>query len=432
MPFTINLPKLSPTMETGVIAKWLKKEGEHVKAGEVIFEVSTDKATVEHEALDEGFLRKILVKDGEEAAVNQPVAIFTTAENESIEGFQLPQEPSKVSQEKPMELSVPATAVKAPQAVSTGLTQPTFAPEPPLQNYRFSAPRAAIEDRIAASPLAKKVAREQGLDLSTVQGSGPGGRIVADDLEKAQPAADVSFGPGKVPETTPGTYEEEKLTPIRRVIGQRLQEAKTFIPHFYVRRELDAEALVAIREQLIQTGVKLTYNDFVTRACALALRKHPTINSAYNTSNGTIAHFKTVDICVAVTIDGGLITPIIRHADYKNLGELSTEVRSLAARAKVGKLLPEEYKGGSFTISNLGMYGIDDFIAVINPPQAAILAVGSVKDTPVVRHGQVIAGKVLTVVLSADHRVVDGVEAAKFLQTLAHYIENPASLLLPA
>ncbi|MDP1836341.1 MAG: pyruvate dehydrogenase complex dihydrolipoamide acetyltransferase [Chlamydiales bacterium] len=433
MPFTVNLPKLSPTMESGVIVKWLKKEGERVKAGEVIFEVATDKATVEHEALDDGFLRKILVKDGEEAIVNQPVAIFTAAENESIEGFQVAQEPPKATpQEKPAESSVTTVAPKAAQAASTGLAQPTFAPEAPLQNYQFSAPRAAIEGRVAASPLAKKVAREKGLDLSTVQGSGPGGRIVADDLEKAQPAADISFGPGKVPEIAPGTYEEEKLSPMRRVIGQRLQEAKTFIPHFYVRRELHVEALVAIREQLIGTGVKLTYNDFVIRACALALRKHPIVNSAYNTPNGTIAHFKTIDICVAVTIDGGLITPIIRHADYKNLGELSTEVRSLATRAKAGKLQPEEYKGGSFTISNLGMYGVDDFIAVINPPQAAILAVGSVKDSPVVRHGQVVAGKVLTVVLSADHRVVDGVEAAKFLQTLAQYIENPASLLLPA
>jgi pyruvate dehydrogenase E2 component (dihydrolipoamide acetyltransferase) len=219
---------------------------------------------------------------------------------------------------------------------------------------------------------------------------------------------------------------------MRRVIGQRLQEAKTFIPHFYVRRQIDALPLIKAREQLHECGVKVSLNDFVVRACALALRKHPVVNSAFNSGNGTIAHFKTIDICVAVSIEGGLITPIIRHADFKNIGEISVEVRSLAARAKAGKLEAHEYNGGSFTMSNLGMYGVDDFIAVINPPPAAILAVGAVLDAAVVRDGQVVAGKVLNVTLSADHRVVDGVAAAQFLQTLKHYLQNPASLLLPS
>lgn len=429
MPFTVTMPKLSPTMESGVLAKWHKKVGDHVKAGDVLFEVSTDKATVEHEALDEGWLRQVLINEGEEAVVNQPIAVFTEKEGEGVEGY-TPEgaavvaktpEPQDHSSDKPSE---PAAAK------SVGFSQPVFAPEPPLEGYVFQHARKAQEGRLKTSPLARKLAQDKALDLSSVEGTGPGGRIMSRDLERAQPAADLSFGPGHIPSVVPGVYEEEKLTPMRRTIGQRLQESKSFIPHFYTRRQIDAAPVIAAREQLSQCGVKVSLNDLLVRACALALRKHPVVNSGYNTSNNTIAHFQTIDICIAVSVNGGLITPIIRHADYKNIGEISLEVRALAARAKTGKLEPHEYKGGSFTISNLGMYGVDDFIAVINPPQAAILSVGAVLDTPVVKNGQVVAGKVMNLILSSDHRIVDGVAAAQFLQTLRHYLENPAALFL--
>lgn len=436
MPFTVTMPKLSPTMESGVIASWHKKVGDHVKSGEVMLEVSTDKATVEYEALDAGWLRQILIQDGAEAAINQPIAVFTTTQDESIEGYQVPTPKTQVqaSEEAGVEpaSSVLATAKPvAPVKSEAGLAQPAFAPEPPLKDYSFRLSREAAEGRVAASPLARKLARDKGLDIGSVRGTGPGGRVVSQDLELALPAADVSFSSGRIPETAPGSYHEEKLTPMRGVISRRLQEAKTFIPHFYVRQQIDAAPMSALRDQLQRCGVKVTFNDFVVRASALSLRKHPDVNSAFNSANGTIVRYETIDISIAVSVEQGLITPIVRHADYKNLGELSVEVRALATRAKAGKLEKHEYKGGSFTISNLGMYGIDEFAAIINPPQAAILAVGALLDMPVVRNGVVVAGKAMNLVLSADHRVVDGVAAAKFLQTLKHYLENPAALLLP-
>ncbi len=432
MPSMLTMPKLSPTMESGVIAKWHKKVGDTIKPGDVLFEVSTDKATVEHEALDEGILRKILVNEGDEANVNDPIAVMTETADESIDGYEVAKKKaSPVASEKAPDKEGPeSVAPNTPKGTPGVMAQPIFIPEAPLQDFRFHSPREAVEGRVIASPLARKLARDKGLDISSVQGSGPSGRIMSSDLKMAQPAADVAFGPGKRPDTPPGTFEEEKLSPMRKIIGQRLQEAKTFIPHFYTRQQINAEPMLAIREQLLASGVKLTYNDFVIRACALALRQHPVINSGFNSVIGSIIRFKTIDICVAVSVDGGLITPIIRHADYKNLGELSLEVRALATRAKSGKLEAHEYKGGSFTISNLGMFGIDEFSAIINPPQAAILAVGAVLDTPVIRNAQVVASKTMNVVISSDHRVIDGVAAAQFLQTLKKYLENPASLLI--
>ncbi len=344
MPFTVTMPKLSPTMDSGVIAHWHKKVGDHVAAGDVLFEVSTDKATVEYEALDEGYLRKVLIAEGEEAEVNQPVAIFTETADDSIEGYQVPAPVSAQPTAKPQG---PKETGEVKEIVSktavSGLTQPAFVPEPPLEQYSFLGQRQQIAGRVVASPLARKLAKEKELDISSVKGSGPGGRIMSRDLERAQKSASITFGPGKAPDVVPGTYEEEKLTPMRRVIGQRLQEAKTFIPHFYTHRQINAELLVALREQLSAGGVKVSINDFVVRACALALREHPNVNSGFNNVNNTTVHYKTIDICIAVSVDGGLITPIIRHADYKNLGEISVEVRALATKAKAGKLESHEY-----------------------------------------------------------------------------------------
>lgn len=426
MPFTVTMPKLSPTMEEGTIAKWRIKEGSHIASGEVMIEVATDKATVEYSALDEGYLRKILIKEGDTAIVNQPIAIFTEKADESIEGYKPEGEAPapavvEVKEEKVVEV--------APKVMGA-MQQPAFAPEPPLAGYTFAGPTAPIQGRIPSSPLARKLAREKGLDLSSVKGSGPQGRIMSRDLETGQPAGLVTFSHGQAPTVAPGTYEEEAMSQMRKAIGRRLQESKTFIPHFYVTQEMDAEPMLHLREQFKVGGLKATINDFIVRAVALSLRQHPEVNSGYNSVNTSIIRFKTIDIAIAVSLPDGLITPIVRHADYKNLGEISSEVRSLAKRARDGKLAREEYAGGSFTISNLGMFGISDFTAIINPPQAAILSVGGIQDKPVVKNGQVVAGKTISMTLGADHRVMDGVASAKFLGTLQKFIENPSLLVV--
>jgi pyruvate dehydrogenase E2 component (dihydrolipoamide acetyltransferase) len=427
MPFTVTMPKLSPTMEEGTIAKWHKKEGDKVAAGELLVEVATDKATVEYNALDAGYLRKILIQEGSSAIVNQAIAIFTEKAEESIEGYK----PAGISPEvtKPVEiLEKQEGSITRKEAPVAHIQQPGFKPEPPLENYEFGFPSGTGGQK--ASPLAKKLAKEKGLDLTSVKGSGPKGRITSKDLDLAQPDQVVNFARRKAPQEAPGSFDEIALTPMRKVIAQRLQQAKSFIPHIYVRQEVDAGALFTAREQLKMGNLKITFNDFVIRACALALREHPSANSGFDSINHSIVQFKTVDIAVAVTVEGGLITPIIRHADFKNLGEISLEVKELAGRARTGKLKPEEYKGGSFTLSNLGMFGVTDFTAIINPPQAAILAVGGIEEAPLVKNGIVVAGKKMNLTLSADHRVLDGAEAAKFIKTVQKYLENPLLLVV--
>jgi len=434
MPFTVTMPKLSPTMEEGTIAKWHKKEGDQVESGDLLIEVATDKATVEYNALDGGWLKKILIPEGKGAIVNQAIAIFTEEAKESIDGYK----PTGVQPEKPQpkkeavvsdEQSV-ATKEHAEQRSGASYRQPDFIPEQPLTNYQFESPEVAANKRIAASPLAKKLAKEKGLDLSTLKGSGPSGRIVSKDLERAQPSGTVAFSRREAPQDAPGSYEEVALTPIRKVIAQRLQESKSFIPHFYVQQTVDAQPLIAIRDQLAAFEVKVTFNDLIVRAAALALTEHPNINSGFNSANQSIIMFKTIDISIAVSLPTGLITPIVRHADFKNVGEISLEIKNLAKRAKEGKLEPHEYKGGSFTVSNLGMYGVTDFQAIINPPQAAILAVSGILDTPVIKNGQVVPGKTMNLTLSVDHRVIDGAAAADFMKTLKRIVENPAVVLV--
>jgi pyruvate dehydrogenase E2 component (dihydrolipoamide acetyltransferase) len=426
MPFTLTMPKLSPTMEEGTIVKWRKKEGEFAKVGDLLFEVATDKATVEHSALDEGWLRKILIKEGEPAIVNQAIAIFTEKKEESIEGYKPEGEMRKVPTPEQKKEEAKETAAPAPKATGT-MQQPAFVPEPPLAKYTFTGPQEGVSP---ASPLAKRIAREKGVDLTTVKGSGPHGRIMSRDLDLAQPDAPVTFGRQETPTIVPGTYEEVPLTPMRKIIAQRLQEAKTFIPHFYCTQEILADKLVSLRAELAGADLKVSVNDFIMRATALALREHPNVNSGFNSVSNSLIRFKTIDIAVAVSMEAGLITPIIRHADYKNLGQLSQEIKRLATRAREGKLAREEYTGGSFTISNLGMYGISEFVAIINPPQAAILAIGGIEDRPVVKEGHVVPGKVMKLTLSADHRVLDGTDGAKFLKTVQKYLESPSLLLL--
>lgn len=398
MPFTVYMPKLSPTMTEGVVAKWHKRVGDKVESGDVILEISTDKATVEHAALDEGYLRAIVGQEGDKIQVNDPIAVFTETADESIDGY------------TPKPLDAKKEEVATPQAAAAK-------PAPVAQ--------AAKGERVMASPLAKKLAKERGVDLAALSGTGPRGRIMSRDLEGAnvQVAAPVATGPSTLP------YTVEALTPMRAVIGARLQESKSTIPHFYVRQEVDATALVALREDLKRLERSFTVNDFIIKAVATALKHHPEINSGFDAEKCALLRFSRVDVCVAVTIPGGLITPIVFDAARKSLSEISKEVKLLAAKAKDGKLLPPEYQGGSFTISNLGMFGIDEMTAIINPPQGAILGVGAASDAPLVKNGQIVAGKKMTLTLSCDHRVIDGAEAAQFMRTLRSLIENPVLFL---
>lgn len=434
MPFTLTMPKLSPTMEGGTIVKWHKKEGDTVKGDDLLFEVTTDKATVEYHALDGGFLRKILIHENEEALVNQALAIFTEEKDESIEGY----EPEKIREEKKETESFkeevisegePLINESVSSAKEKGIVQPIFPVEPPLESYSFEFETSMKSHRLV-SPLAKKLARDKRLDLTTVKGSGPNGRVMSRDLDLAKSDAAPPLYTHQTPTQIPGSYDEETMSPMRKVIGQKLQASKTFIPHFYVQQDIDVLPMIESREQLKVNGVKVTFNDFVMRATALALREHPVVNSGFDNVKNVIVRFKTIDIALAVSIEGGLMTPILRHVDYKTLREISVEVKHLVSVAKEGKLKAHEYRGGSFTVSNLGMFGIHDFQAVINPPQVSILAIGGVRECPVIKNGQIVPGKRMMVSLSSDHRVVDGADAAKFLKTFQKLLENPAILLI--
>lgn len=427
MPFTLTMPKLSPTMEMGTITKWMKVVGDLVKAGDVVFEVATDKATVEYVALDDGYLRKIICVEHQEARVNEAVAIFSETSQEDISSYIPEGLPVKIEVNPTSQSEYVPIEITTEERIKKTSDMPLFTPEPALEGYQFPF---SCEPNKKISPYAKKIAKEKGLDLSTIQGSGPGGRIVSRDLNLCEAKSIVSFQKNEIPSIAPGTYELEPLTPMRKVIAKRLQESKTWIPHFYVKQDVDVELLLSIRNQLKEGGIKVTINDFMIRAVALTLREHPVINSGFDSSTNSIIRFKTIDIAVAVSVEAGLITPIVRCADYKSLSQIGVEVKALAEKAKKGKLVKEEYMGGSFTVSNLGMFGISEFQGIINPPQAAILSVSGIQERPVVKEGKIVPGNILNVSISSDHRVIDGTDAAKFLKRLQFYLENPALLLL--
>ena len=422
----ITMPKLSPTMDKGVIVKWHKKEGDAINEGDLLFEVATDKATVEYHAIDKGYLRQIIVGEGKEAALQDPLAVFTATKDEPFDSYS-PEKPNSLPDEKESTSSQKKIEIPTKEENTQQIVGAKFAPEPPLTHYQFNWKK---EGNVFASPLAKKLASEKNIDLTSVKGSGPGGRIVSTDVKDGISKSWSAFSSKQIPTTPPGTYEEEEISPMRRAIGERLASSKTFIPHFYVQQMIDMTKIIDMRNALKESGIKVTYNDFMVRAVALALREHPEINSGFNSRDQKIIRFKTIDIAIAVSVTDGLFTPIVRHADYKNLGQLATEVKTLASLAEQGKLLPEQYRGGSFTISNLGMFGVENFQAVINPPQAAILAVGGISDHIYVHEDRMIPSKIIRVSLSADHRVIDGVHSAQFLNSLKQLLEYPAVLLL--
>jgi len=434
MPIEILMPALSPTMTEGNVTKWLKKEGDEVRSGDVLAEIETDKATMEFEAVDDGRLGKILVPEGAEGIkVNQPIAVLL-GEGEDASAL------DKIA-EKP---------AKPPAASTTIAAEPQREPRPTLG-------RAGNGDgRIFASPLARRMAQQADLDLAAITGSGPQGRIVKADIEAAlsakrgapapavaRPIAQPQPAPAAAPAAAPALskervlalagnppYTERPLTAMRRVIARRLTESKQTVPHFYLTIDCEIDELLKFRTELNgkSDAYRISVNDFVIRAAALALRQVPAANASW--SDEAILLWNTVDIAVAVALEDGLITPIVKNADRKGLAAIANETKDLVARARAGKLKLEEFQGGTFSISNLGMFGVRDFAAVINPPHGGILAVGAGEQRPVVRNGALAIATVMSCTLSCDHRAVDGAVGAQFLAAFKKLVEDPLTMLL--
>ena len=428
MAIEILMPALSPTMEEGTLAKWLVKEGDTVQSGDLLAEIETDKATMEFEAVDEGVIGKILIAEGTEGVkVNTAIAII------GEEGEDMSAAPEAAA---PVAATAPAEAEVA---------TPAATPAP-------AAPAAKDGSRLFATPLARRIAADKGLDLATITGSGPHGRIIKADLENATakptaatasapaasadaPAAAMATGPSTAQVTAMyegRQFEEIKLDGMRKIIAARLTEAKQSVPHFYLRRDIQLDALLKFRSQLNKTlevrGVKLSVNDFIIKACALALQEVPEANAVW--AGDRVLQMKASDVAVAVAIEGGLFTPVLQDAEMKSLSALSVQMKDLASRARDRKLAPQEYQGGSFAISNLGMFGIDNFDAIINPPHSGILAVGAGAKKPIVgADGELAVATVMSVTLSVDHRVIDGAMAANLLNAIKANLENPMGML---
>jgi pyruvate dehydrogenase E2 component (dihydrolipoamide acetyltransferase) len=417
----VYMPKLSDTMTEGVVAEWTKKVGDKVASGEVLAEIETDKATMEFESFFDGVLLHIGVDKGKSAPVNSILAIIGQ-QGEDISallaGTPAPA-PEKVE-------SAPAPVTSAPAA-------PVAAPTPAPVSVPVAAPVAVpasnTSGRVLASPLAKKMAQEKGIDIASVPGSGEAGRIVKRDVDHYVPyTAPASVPMFSAPAGTE-SFEDETVSQMRKTIARRLAESKFTAPHFYLTLDIDMDNAIAARKSLNSNeGVKVSFNDMVVKAVAMSLRQHPAVNSAW--LGDVIRRNHHVHIGVAVAVEDGLLVPVVRFADTKGFQQIGNEVREYAKKAKDKKLQPSDWEGNTFTISNLGMFGIESFTAIINPPDSCILAVGGIKEVPVVKKGQVVPGNVMKVTLSCDHRVVDGASGAAFLQTFKGYMENPVTMLL--
>ncbi|MFU8811908.1 MAG: pyruvate dehydrogenase complex dihydrolipoamide acetyltransferase [Balneolaceae bacterium] len=424
----IEMPKLSDTMEEGVIASWNVKEGDKVESGDVIAEVDTDKATMEVEVFDAGTVLKILVSEGDAVPLGGIMAIIGE-EGEDISDL-LDEAGSSGSDDakESVKEEAPSDSEKEESSSDKEDFDPILGDMNGKKKSEAKSSASPEDDgRIKASPLARNMAEEKGISLSDVEGSGPEGRIVKRDIEEYKPSEKAPSQPA----ATVDSHETEdvKVSQMRKAIARRLSESKFTNPHFYETIDLDMEAAIEARSRLNEiSDVKISFNDIVVKACAAALRKHPEINSSW--LDDVIRKHGDVNVAVAVAIDEGLMTPVLRHADQKSLQQISSETRELAGLARDRKLQPEQMEGSTFTISNLGMFGIEEFTAIINPPNACILAVGAIRDVPVVKNGEVVPGKRMKVTMSSDHRVVDGAKAANFLNTLRQMIENPLSMLL--
>jgi pyruvate dehydrogenase E2 component (dihydrolipoamide acetyltransferase) len=428
----VGLPKLSPTMEEGTLARWAKKEGDTIAVDELIAEIETDKATMEWRAFDRGVLLKIIAPEGSVLAPEAPVAIVGEA-GEDISsllasvGAGAPPEKDDAKKDEAKKDDAKKDDANKKEAAPAADTKAAPAESKPAKSARAAPARP--DGRVLASPLVRKIAREHDLDLRTVQGSGPGGRIIKRDVDAAL-SAPRAKAPAASGERQPPRVE--KLSSMRRTIARRLTESKQTVPHFYLTIDVDAgplaDARAKINAALEADGEKVSVNDLIIKACAVALRRVPNVNASF--AGDSIHYHQVVDVSVAVAIPDGLVTPVIRDADKKGVREIARDVKELAGRAKNKKLTPEEMTGGTFSVSNLGMYGIEDFSAVINPPEGAILAVGTLREEPVVKDGAIVAGKRMRMTLSCDHRVVDGALGAEWLKVLRGLLEQPVLMLI--
>ena len=427
----IRMPKMSDTMEEGVIAGWLKKVGDEVKSGDILAEVETDKATMELESYDDGFLLHVGVKDGESVPVDGVIAIIgekgeniddilkeVSNEQNNNEAVDAKDEKEEiVDEDNPVEENL---EVKEEEEVKNT--------EDKIEDINIDFSNES--DRIKASPLAKKLASEKGVDISMVKGSGDGGRIIKEDIENFKHSENIPTKEVKLPEIySKESYEEIPVSQMRKTISKRLAESKFSAPHFYLTMEINMDNCIEGRNKINETSdVKISFNDIIIKAAAVSLRKHPMVNASFLTDKIRVNNH--IHIGVAVAVDEGLLVPVIRFADNKSLSHISTEVRNLAGKAKNKELQPSDWEGNTFTISNLGMFGIDEFTAIINPNDACILAVGGIKNTPVVKNGEIVPGNVMKVTLSCDHRIVDGAIGSAFLKTLKELIEDPIKILV--
>src|SRR3989440_1605327 len=444
MATQVVMPKLSPTMEEGQLSRWLKKEGDKVAMGEPLAEVDTDKATMEMQALSNGVLRKILIKEGESAPLGQPIAIIGEPDEDISELVKSAGEATPAKAEAAPEKLPESDA--APAVEATPEAQPTTAAAPAVDgDGRQPQTTAAGSGRVLISPIAARMAAEAGIDFKSIQGSGPGGRIVKKDIESAisrksghksdQTGAKPSLRPLPRPSAEgavygPSAYRDEPASEMRRTIARRLVTSLGPVPHFFLTSEIDMERAAEMRGSIneIYPDLKLSINDVIIKVAAVALIQHPQVNASFQ--DKVIRFYEHADIGVAVATENGLITPVIRAAELKSLIDIASEVRELADRARARKLKPEEYTGATFSISNLGMFGIEEFTAIINPPEGAILAIGAMQPKPVVRDGEIVARQTMRVTMSCDHRVIDGATGAKFLQTFKQIMENPLYLFV--
>ena len=421
----IRMPKMSDTMEEGVIASWLKKVGDEIKSGDILAEVETDKATMELESYDDGTLLHIGVKDGDSVPVDGVIAIIGE-KGEDVNEILKDVDSDSSEVEEIKEIKEESTPIEKVEEIKDDnkeivITEPT------------KIVSELKDERIKASPLAKKLANEKGIDISNISGSGDGGRIIRKDIENYKDVSTSSNEPIKeitLPKIhSEESFEELPVTQMRKTISKRLAESKFSAPHFYLTMEVDMENCIEGRKKINESSdIKISFNDIILKACAVALRKHPMVNSSFLTDKIRINHH--VHIGVAVAVDEGLLVPVVRFADNKSLSHISAEVKSLAKRAKEKQLQPSDWEGNTFTISNLGMFGISEFTAIINPNDSCILAVGGIKNTPVVKKGEVVPGNIMKLTLSCDHRLVDGATGAAFLQTLKELIEDPIKILV--
>ncbi len=426
----VRMPKMSDTMTEGVVAKWHKNVGDSVKSGELVAEIETDKATMEFESFQEGVLLYRGVEEGKAAPVNGILAILGKAgedykslldeEAAATTAAQVKEEKATSKKDTPSEAkksSEPVVEEKAPKESEKSDTK--AAPAPVANND---------DSRVKASPLAKKLANDKGIDLTKILGSGDGGRVVKRDIDWFKPGSFVTPTGMFQGAVTTESFEDFPVSQMRKTIARRLAESKFTAPHFYLTMEINMDRCVDARESInAVAGSKISFNDFVLKASAAALRQHPKVNSSWLEDKIRVNHH--IHIGVAVAVEEGLLVPVVRFADSKTLSQINSEVKIFAQKAKDKKLQPSDWEGNTFTISNLGMFGIDEFTAIINPPDACILAVGGIKETPVIKNGQIVPSHIMKVTLSCDHRVVDGATGAKFLQTLKGFLENPVVLL---